>query len=147
MFMYMKNELLKNRYLYKVAAIVIKYLPSALSLWQIMMLCLNFAGISVPILGFIGGTSIMFLGLLYLVSYLFQYCYLYRIPLGYNLTINIIVLLRSSGLLPIELLMLYRAFMIITGIFIAIFVFFMYKNRNNPKVGGIKSFCEKYCDC
>ena len=143
----MKKTLANQRFLYKIVTAFIKYLPSGLALWQIVMLCLNFAGISMPILGFLGGSSLIFLILLYLLSYLFQYCYLYRMPLSYNLVINTIVLLRTCGLIPIDLLLLYRVFMIITGIFIAIFVFFMYKNRNNPKVGGIKSFCEKYCDC
>lgn len=143
----MKNDLLKHKYLYKITAIIIKYLPSGLALWQILMTGLNYLGVMVPVFGFVGGVSLAFLGLLYLLSYLFQYCYLYRIPLGYNLVVNIVVLLRSMNILPMELSILYRILGIITGIFISIFVFFMYKNRNNPKVGGIKNFCDKYCDC
>lgn len=143
----MKSDLLKNKYLYKITAIIIKYLPSVLAIIQMILTGLNFLGIIVPVLPFIGGTSIAFLGLLYLLSYLFQYCYLYRIPLGYNLAVNLIILLKATNILPIELSTLYRILGIITGIFISIFVFFMYKNRNNPKVGGIKNFCGKYCDC
>lgn len=143
----MKSDLLRNKNLYKITAIIIKYLPSILAIIQIILTSLNFFNIVVPIISFIGGTSLLFLGLLYLLSYLFQYCYLYRIPLSYNLVVNIIVLLRSMNILPIELSTLYRILGIITGIFISIFVFFMYKNRNNPKVGGIKDFCDKYCDC
>lgn len=143
----MKAHLLKNKYLYKITAIIIKYLPMLLSILQILILILNYVGIAIPILTVFGGTSIAFIILLYLLSYLFQYCYLYRIPLGYNFIIDIIALLRSEGLLPVELICLYRIIVIITGIFISIFVFLMYKNRNNPKVGGIKHFCEKYCDC
>lgn len=143
----MKSDLLKHKYLYKLTAIIVKYLPSGLALWQILMTSLNYLGIMVPVFGFVGGVSLAFLGLLYLLSYLFQYCYLYRIPLGYNLVINIVVLLRSMNILPMELSILYRILGIITGIFISIFVFFMYKNRNNPKIGGIKAFCDKYLDC
>lgn len=143
----MKSELLKNKYLYKITAIVIKYLPSVLAVSQIILTVLNYLGIAFPLISFVGGTSLLFLGLLYLLSYLFQYCYLYRLPLGYNLVVNIIVLLKSTNIFPIELSTLYRILGIITGIFISIFVFFMYKNRNNPKVGGIKNFCNKYCDC
>ena len=142
----MNTQILKNKNLYKITAVLVKYLPSGLALWQILMTILNYCGIAVPILGFVGGTSIIFLILLYLLSYLFQYCYLYRIPLGYNFILNLLILLRSSSFISIELLILYRIIMIITGIFILVFVYFMYKNRNNPKVGGIKSFCEKYCD-
>lgn len=143
----MNNKILKHKYLYKFTSIIIKYLPSLLALWQIIMLFLNYSGLSVPILGFLGGSSLMFLGLLFLLSYLFQYCSLYRIPLGYNLIINIIVLFRSYGIIPVELIYLYRIFTIITGVFILLFIYFAYKYRNNPKIGGIKAFCDKYLDC
>lgn len=144
----MNTQLLRNKNLYKLTAIFVKYSPTVLALLQITMTILNYAGISAFMLSFIGGSSLMFLGLLYLLSYLFQYCYLYRIPIGYCLIINVLVMLRTGNLLTnIELLDFYRILMIVAGIFISIFVYFMYKNRKNPKVGGIKSFCEKYCDC
>ena len=144
----MNIQLLKNKNLYKLTAAFVKYTPIVLALLQMIMTILNYAGISAFMLSFIGGSSLMFLGLLYLLSYLFQYCYLYRIPIGYCLIINVLVMLRTGNLLTnIELLDFYRILMIVAGIFISIFVYFMYKNRKNPKVGGIKSFCEKYCDC
>lgn len=143
----MNTQLLRNKNLYKLTAMLIKYLPSGLALWQILMTGLNYIGITVPVMGFLGGSSLIVLVLLYLLSYLFQYCYLYRIPLAYNLTMNTLVLLRNYKVLTMPILDLYQLFMIVTGIFILIFVYFMYKNRKNPKVGGIKNFCEKYCDC
>lgn len=143
----MRTQILKNKYLYKVMAITVKYMPSVLAILQMIILCINYSGMVVPILSIIGGTSIAFLILLYLLSYLFQYCYLYRMPLSYNLIINITATLKAENLLPLDTLILFRLIMIFTGIFIAIFVFLMYKNRNNPKVGGIKHFCERYCDC
>lgn len=144
----MNVQILKNKNLYKITAICVKYAPSVLALLQIAMTIYNYIGVSAYLLSFIGGSSLMFLGLLYLLSYLFQYCYLYRMPIGYCLIINVLVILRSNSLLnSLALLDFYRLLAIVTGIFILIFVFFMYKNRNNPKVGGIKHFCEKYCDC
>lgn len=143
----MKSELLKNKYLYKFTAIVVKYLPSVLALIQTISLGLNYFGIIFLPLSFVGGTSLIFLGLLYLLSYLFQYCSLYRIPLGYNLTVNIIVLLKAMKILVIDTMDTYRIIAVITGIFALIFIYFIYKYRNNPRVGGIKDFCDKYCDC
>lgn len=143
----MKSELLKNKYLYKLTAIIVKYLPSVLAITQTILLGLNYFGIAFPLIPFIGGTSIAFLGLLYLLSYLFQYCSLYRMPLGYNLIVNIIVLLKATKVLVISTIDTYRILAIITGLFILIFTYFIYKYRNNPKVGGIKNFCDKYCDC
>ena len=42
---------------------------------------------------------------------------------------------------------MYRIYFIITGLVIVLFIFIMYKNRNNPKVDPIKQLCETYCDC
>lgn len=143
----MNTQILKNKYLYKITAIIIKYLPSVLALWQILMTILNFCGFTVPVLGFIGGTSVLFLGLLFLLSYMFQYCSLYRFPLIYNFTINLVAILRILGFLPMDLSDVYRIIAIITGIFILVFVYLVYKYRNKPKIGGIKAFCDKYLDC
>ena len=143
----MKSELLKNKYLYKFTAIVVKYLPSILALIKIVSIGFNYFGIIFLPLSFVGGMSLIFLGLLYLLSYLFQYCSLYRIPLGYNLAVNIIVLLKAMKILVIDTMDIYRIIAVITGIFALIFIYFIYKYRNNQKVGGIKDFCDKYCDC
>ena len=57
-------------------------------------------------------------------------------------------MLRTEGMLSIiALLDFYRILAITTGVFILIFVYFMYKNRNHSKIGGIKAFCDKYLDC
>lgn len=143
----MKNDLLKNKFLYKITTIIVKYMPTATALWQIIIIGFNYVGISVPILGLIGGTSLFFLGLLYLLSYLFQYCSLYRFPLSYNAVVGILATLRVENLLPMDILIFYRLLMIITGIFILIFIYLIYKYRNHSKFGGIKQFCDKYLDC
>lgn len=143
----MKNEILKNKHLYKLTAIIVKYLPSVLALLSIILTTCNFLGIAVPVIAFFGGTSLLFLVLLYLLSYLFQYCSLYRIPLGYNLTVNTVVLLRVMDILDISTMGTYRVIAVITGLFALIFIYFIYKYRNHPKVGGIKQFCDKYLDC
>lgn len=143
----MKNDLLKSKHLYKLTAFIIKYLPFVLTLIQVILLGLNYFGIVFLPLSFLGGTSLLFLGLLYLLSYLFQYCSLYRIPLGYNLAVNTVVLLKAMSILDISTMGAYRLIVVITGVFALIFIYFIYKYRNNPKVGGIKAFCDKYCDC
>ena len=61
--------------------------------------------------------------------------------------IGILNILRYLNCIPIELEFLYRVYLIFSGVFLTIFIGFMYKNRNNPKVDPIKHLCENYCDC
>lgn len=143
----MRNELLKSKFLYKGTTLCIKYMPMVLAAMQITMTLFNYFGIAAISLSFIGGTSLLFLGLLFLLSYLFQYCSLYRFPLLYNLTMGFLVTLRTYGCIAIELLAFYQLLMIVTGIFILIFIYLIYKYRNHSKLGGIKQFCDKYLDC
>lgn len=143
----MNNHVLKSRFLYKLTSIVIKYLPFVLMFIQIILLILNFMGIVVPVLSLVGGTSLLFIFVLYLLSYLFQYCSLYRMPLWYNLTIGVIATLKSIGLITLDTLGIYRLIAFITGGFLLILIYFIYKYRNHSKLGGIKQFCDKYLDC
>ena len=40
-----------------------------------------------------------------------------------------------------------RIYFILFGIMSIAYIWYMYKNRNNPKVDPIKQLCETYCDC
>ena len=42
---------------------------------------------------------------------------------------------------------MFRLYFILFGIMLIIYIWLMYKNRNNPKVDPIKQLCETYCDC
>lgn len=143
----MKNDLMKTRTLYKITTLIIKYLPFVLAVYQIGLTVLNYWNIVIPILPFIGGTSLIFLGLLFLLSYLFQYCSLYRFPLWYNFTVGILVTLRTYGVLTMSIIGFYQILMVTTGVFIILFIYLVYKYRNHSKLGGIKQFCDKYLDC
>lgn len=72
-----------SKYLYKTFLIVTKYIPIILALVFVTTLIFNYLGKAVPILAYFGGVSFVFIGLLYLMSFVFQFCHLYRIPLHY----------------------------------------------------------------
>jgi hypothetical protein len=141
------NDLIRNKNLYKIFLSLLKFLPMILSIIQIILTSLNYFGISCTILTYIGGSSLLFIGLLFMMSYIFRFCYLYRIPLWYITIIGILNLLRYFGYISIDLELYYRLCMIITGIFISLFIGYKYKNRKNPKIDHIKQLCENYVNC
>lgn len=143
----MTNDTVRSKNLYKTFLSILKFIPSTLSIVQIIGLLLNYIGVSNSILTCFGGASFLFVGLLFIMSYIFRFCYLYRIPLWYTTIIISLNLFRNLGLIPIALILFYRICLIVTGIFISLFVGYMYINRNNPKIDHIKQLCESYAEC
>lgn len=136
-----------NKYLYKIFLAFVKYLPVTLALVFIGSTGCNYCRIYSPIFAYFGGTSFLFLGLLYIISYVFQFCHLYRIPLHYVVIVNGVGILNKAFNCFISTILMYRLYVIITGIALLIYLWFMYKNRNNPKIDHIKQLCDSYCRC
>ena len=143
----MTNEPIRNKNLYKIFLSILKFMPSLLALVQIGGLLCNYFCISNLVLTCFGGSSLLFIVLLYIMSYIFRFCYLYRIPLLYVTFIVLMNLLRCFGCIPIDVESYYRICTAITGIFISIFIGYKYKNRHNPKIDHIKQLCENYAEC
>ena len=139
------NKTLGSKNLYKLFISASKYIPILCAIIQIIGLIMNYIGITSTWLSFIGGTSIMFVILLYLISYVFRFCYLYRMPLHFIVIINVIIAINLIVGIPIITYIALRLCMLISGIFIITYIIVMYKNRNNPKVDYIKNLCDRYC--
>lgn len=136
-----------NKYLYKIFLICTKYLPITLAVLFVINLICNHYKLSFSFLVYFGGVSFSFLGLLYLMSWVFQFCHLYRIPLYYITIGNIIGVFNKEFPNVIPSIIAVRVYFIITGIMLLIYIWFMYKNRSNPQVDYIKQLCENYCGC
>lgn len=143
----MNNEILRNKKLYKIFIVIIKYIPTILSVIHMLAILLNFKGISTILLSYVGGTSFTFIGLLFIMSYIFKFCNLYRIPLVYLFVVDTIGTLRVFKLIPLSLIDLYRTYTVISGIVILLFIYFMYKERNKPKIDYIQELYNRYCNC
>jgi hypothetical protein len=143
----MNIKLIENKNLYKIFLSIVKYTPMTIAITHVTALVIHYLGLTSAVLACLGGVSILFIILLYIMSYVFKFCYLYRVPLWYVTATLIINILRSVGIITLELIPLYRLYAIIFGIFLVIFVIYMYKNRNNPKVDYIKQLCDTYCGC
>ena len=140
----MNNNLNKN--LYKIFLTIVKYIPFVLSLMNVISTILNYFGLSTVILSCIGGSSILFLILLWLISFVFQYCYLYKIPLGFVSSLTAFNLLKFLKVISVNALDSYRIYAIILGIFILLFVIYRYKNRHKDRSKeNIDRICRFLC--
>lgn len=138
---------IRNKALYKIFITSIKYLPNILAVFQIIGLILSYLGTTSFFLTCLGGTSIVLLALLYLLSYLFRFCGLYRLSLNYITTITGLSILDWYVGLPLSDINLYYLYAIISGLFIITWIIYWYTHRNNPKVDHIKRLCDNYVDC
>lgn len=139
---------LNGRNLYKILISVIKYMPITMLFLFVIGLILNYLGISAFVVTCIGGTSLLSITLLYLLSYVFRFCYLYRLPLHYIAISNIILIFNKVKVI-LATLVVYRILAILLGLFLIAYITYWYLNRNNPnkKVDHIKDLCERYCNC
>lgn len=136
-----------SKKLYKILLILVKFIPITLSVIFILYNTLAAMGIVAPILLYIGGSSFIFIILLYLLSWVFQFCYLYRIPLHYVVGSNIIGIIDRVFKIPISNIGMLRIYFVLFGIMLVVYIWLMYKNRHNPKVDPLDKLCETYCDC
>ena len=136
-----------NKNLYKIFLIVVKFIPNILALTKIANLILNYFKINSFITTCFGGTSIIFLILLYLISYLFKFCGIYRLSLNYVTLITALSIFDWYIGIPASMEIIWRIYAIITGVFMTSWIIIWYKNRNNPKIDHIKQLCDTYSDC
>lgn len=129
---------------YKIFITTIKYLPTILALTKITSLILSYYKVTSFFLTCTSGTSILFLGLLYLISYIFRFCGLYRLSLNYVSLVTGISIVDWYFKLPV-CIGSYPMYFALTGIFIISWIIVWYKNRNNPKVDYLKQLCDSCC--
>lgn len=137
---------LLDKNLYKIFITVIKYLPTVLALMKIIGLTLSYFKITSFLITCFSGTSIVFLILLYLISYLFKFCGLYRLALNYVSLITGLTIFEWYFDIPF-CSNSYPLYFALTGLFIIMWIVYWYKNRHNPKVDYIKRLCDTYSDC
>lgn len=143
----MDGEIQKS--LYKVFLYIIKYTPTLLTLFEILYLILSYLGIDGLAITCVGGTSIIFIILLYLIAEVFKFCNLFKLPLYYITTNKIILLADMFVGIPISTIHIFRLYVFIFGVYIILYIIYSYKNRNNfNKIDYIKQLCERYnCNC
>lgn len=141
------NNALVNKNLYKIFLSIVKFIPNILAVIKILSLLLNYFKITTFALTCIGGTSIITIIILYLISYIFKFCGIHRISLHYVTLIHLLTLIDYYIGIPLSLDGIYHLYSIITGVFMTSWIIIWYKNRNNPKIDHIKQLCDSYSDC
>lgn len=135
-----------DKNLYKIFITLIKYVPNILALMKIVSLILSYFKITSFFITCVSGTSIIFLLLLYLISYIFRFCGLYRLSLNYVSLITGLTIVEWYLDLPF-CIGSYPMYFALTGLFIIAWIVYWYTHRNNPKVDHIKRLCDNYIDC
>lgn len=141
------NSATVNKTLYKVFLSIIKFIPNILALTKIITLLLSYLKVTSFAVTCIGGTSIIFILLLYGISYVFQFCGTHRLSLHYVAIITGLTIFDWYIGIPLNVEALYTLYAIITGAFMTSWIIIWYKNRKNPKIDHIKQLCDTYSDC
>jgi hypothetical protein len=136
-----------NKNVYKIFLIISKFIPNILALNQITSLILSYFEITSFVLTCTFGTSIIFIILLYLISIIFRFCGTHRLSLHYVSLITGLSIFDWYIGLPLSITGIFYLYSIISGIFITLWIYIWYKNRNNPKIDYIKQLCDNYTDC
>lgn len=140
------NNTLGNKNLYKIFIIIAKYIPYLMAIIQILEIIFNYLKISCMWLSFFGGCSIGVVILLFLISFVFRFCVIHRLPLYYTSSVYLLRLIDITIGIPLTNIMFLRLHFIIMGIALLIYGILLYKYRNNPKVDHIKTLCDNYCN-
>lgn len=118
-----------NKTLYKILLILLKYTPITLATFDIIYSILGYYSIENYIISGIAGVSLFYLFTLYILSYVFRFCYLYRIPLYYITLTNIIASYDEYYNIPITDLQMLRVYLILAGIGIISYIILKIKGR------------------
>lgn len=119
-----------NKSLYKLLIIILRYTPIVLSINDVLHSILSYYDINCYILSCIGGgVSLAFLGILYIISYVFKFCYLYRIPLYFVTLTNLIALYDLYVGINLGDLQMLRVYLVLFGISMISFIYLKVKKK------------------
>lgn len=137
-----KEERSVNKNLYKIFLVLLKYTPITLAINDVLHSILSYYEVKCYFLSSLGGVSIFYLITLYILSYVFRFCYLYRIPLYYITMTNIIATYDVYKGIPLNDLQMLRLYLILAGI--GIISYIVLKVKRNAGAHNKKSTSEVY---
>lgn len=106
-------ERLRSKSSYKLLLFVIKYSPMLCIICEICYSICSYYRKNGIIFTFIGGFTISQIILLYIASYVFRYCYLYRLSLHSIVLVNILAIYDSFIGIPLSDLNMLRLYIVI----------------------------------
>lgn len=104
--------------IYKLELICIKYIPIIVALLSLLDNILMYYDISLDILSYIAGTSILTTIPMYISSYVYKFCKYHRIFIHYIVVNKVIAMIDNYIIIPLSDFYLLLFNMIIAGIFL-----------------------------
>ena len=123
-----KSKLASKR-LYKVTIEALKIIPMLLSFCALLNTVFSFYGVPTDILSHIGGISLLPLGFLYLVSYVFKFCVYHRLFLDYLLITDILNLVDFYVGIPASDRGVFGLYIMISGAFLFAILYYYQKEK------------------
>jgi hypothetical protein len=117
--------------LYKYLLIILKWIPTLLAICAFTANILAYFDISVWIISFLGGISLIPLIFIFISSYTFKFCKYHRIPLYYVLINMIISIIDTTIGIPLSDLQYLYLTSGIFGVIICWFIISKYKICKN----------------
>lgn len=118
---------------YKEFLVLFKYFPFIIIITEILYSLFSYFDIDISFISVIAGVSVLTMLFLYIGSYVFQFCYLYRISLHSIVGVNIIALYDTYVEIPISDLNILRIYLIILLIGLISFIKFKVKDAKHNK--------------
>lgn len=138
-----KDELLKNKALYKVTLFILKLLPMIMSFSYLIMFVLANTIENLVVIPHILGTVIAPLVFLYLTSYVFKFCAFHRMFIHYYAFVELLNVTDYYVKIPISDTAITLLHDIVTIVFlISIAVTYVYKYKKPRYLTFIKSYCK-----
>ena len=129
----MVEEKLKSKTLYKIYLISIKYSPIIIIIVEILFSIFSYLTLPTTWLSYMACVSILYLFQLYVASYVFRFCYLYRLSLHSIVITNILAIIDIIIRIPVSDLNILRVYLIILLLGVVFFIKFKIKDATNNK--------------
>lgn len=118
-----------NNLKHKSFLIITKFIPHISAFMYIVYTLFQFAGIDMFILGYLINYSILTWLYFYLISFVFRYCYIHRLPLYYILINEILTTTDYYLNIPISIINLLLIHILLIGILIFGYTYYYIKTK------------------
>lgn len=122
-----KEERLKSKLLYKAEIYAVKTIPMIMAALYLLNTVLSYIGLDVPLLSYLGGSSLLTLAFLYVSSYAFKFCAYHRMFIHYVAVNDVINIYDYYIGIPVSDWQMFTGYIILTGIFVFTTVYLKFK--------------------
>lgn len=126
-----------NKTRYKLLLLLLKVLPFVMAAIYIIDLVLQFIGIDCIALGYIAHMTVLPWVFMYLASFVFEFCFIHRLPLYFVLIEDLFVIADTYIGFPVSTITIYSIHSIIVGLFIFL-ILYLHQNDKCCKKSSSK---------